>query len=156
MKTKSSSKNIIIAIISIIFVAGFGSLFVILGNTWFDSLVKPTEWIPNIVIPLVWTAIYLTTAFILTFWIQKEGKLDRKFTILFLINGILNILWCLVFFTLNQIFIGLIIILINLLFSIKLIFQLSKYNLIYSYILGIYPTWLSIATCLNIAVWILN
>ena len=143
-------------IIAIAIVAGIGSLFVNLGTNWFNALTKPTEWIPNFVIPVVWTVIYLTTAVIMFFWIKKESALDRKFTILFVINGILNILWCLLFFTFGQMFIGLITILLNLLFATKLIFQLSKYNLVYSYILGIYPLWLSIATTLNLAVWILN
>ena len=141
METKKSTiVNIVIELVSIVIVAGLGTLFVNLGNSWFDALRKPTEWIPNILIPIVWTVIYLTAGVILFLWIKKEGALDRKFTILFSINGILNILWCLLFFTFNQIFIGLIIILVNLLFSIKLIFQLSKYNMVYSYILGIYPT----------------
>lgn len=153
---KLSKINIFIMIISITVVAGLGSLFVNLGTNWFNILTKPTEWIPNFVIPVVWTVIYLTTAVIMFFWIKKEGALDRKFIILFVINGILNILWCLLFFTFGQMFIGLVIILLNLLFAIKLIFQLSKYNLVYSYILGIYPLWLSIATTLNLAVWILN
>ena len=153
---KLSKINIVIMIISIAVVAGLGSLFVNLGTNWFNILTKPTEWISNVLIPIVWTVIYLITAVILFFWIKKEGSLDKKFTILFVINGILNILWCLLFFTFGQMFIGLVIILLNLLFAIKLIFQLSKYNLVYSYILGIYPLWLSIATALNLAVWILN
>ena len=143
-------------IISIVVVAGLGTLFVQLGMTWFDALVKPTEWIPDFVIPIVWTVIYLLCGIILFLWIKKEGALDKKFTILFVINGILNILWCLIFFTFNQLFFGLVAIIINLLFATKLIFQLSKYNLVYSDLLGIYPTWLCLATCLNLAVWILN
>lgn len=153
---KTSKINIIIMIVSIAVVAGLGTLFVNLGTDWFNALNKPNEWIPNVVIPIVWTVIYLTTAVILFLWIKKEGSLDNKFTILFVINGALNILWCLLFFTFGQKFLGLVAILINLLFAVKLIFQLSKYNLTYSYILGIYPLWLSIATGLNLAVWILN
>ena len=112
---KLSKINIVIMIISIAIVAGLGSLFVKLGTNWFNILTKPTEWIPNFVIPVVWTVIYLTTAVIMFFWIKKEGALDRKFIILFVINGILNILWCLLFFTFGQMFIGLVIILLNLL-----------------------------------------
>ena len=148
-------KNIIITIISIILVAGLGTLFTQLGMGWFDSLDKPTEWIPSFIIPIVWSIIYVLFAFVLINW-QSNKPLTREMTVLLFINGVLNVHWCLVFFTFNQLFLGNVIIIINALFAIRLIFEIAKENSVYGLILTLYPVWLCIATSLNTALWILN
>lgn len=148
-------KNIIITIVSIILVAGLGTLFTQLGMGWFDSLDKPTEWIPAFIIPIVWSIIYVLFAFVLINW-QSNKPLTREMTVLLFINGVLNVLWCLVFFTFNQLFLGNVIIIINALFAIRLIFEIAKENSVYGLILTLYPVWLCIATSLNTALWILN
>ncbi len=153
MKRKWLAISIMIA--SIIVVAGLGSLFVNLGMDWFNSLIKPKEWIPNFVIPIVWTVVYLAFAIILFLWLSKD-KIDKTTLVYLILNGIFNILWCLVFFTLNQLFLGNIVIIINAIIGVVLIVKISSYNKIYSRILSIYPIWLCIATSLNLALWILN
>ena len=60
MEKSNKTKNIIITIVSIIIVAILGSVFVNLGMDWFNFLTKPSQWIPNIIIPIMWTIIYLT------------------------------------------------------------------------------------------------
>ena len=63
---------------------------------------------------------------------------------------------CFTFFTTKSIFLGQVVIIINLLssfFLLKKIFDTSK---MWGYVLMIYPTWLTIATTLNTAIWILN
>lgn len=146
---------IVISILAVVLVAGLGSVFVQLGDSWFNALVKPTEWIPNFVIPLVWSVIYLTFAVILFLWIKKEN-LPRKVIWLLILNGVFNVLWCLVFFTLNQLFLGNVILIFNLILAVKLILEVYKTQKLYSAILLIYPAWLCVATSLNVAVWILN
>lgn len=152
---KNKTLQTILIWISLIIVAVLGSIFVNLGMDWFMNLNKPNEWIPNILIPIVWTVIYLTFAIVLSIWANKE-KLPKNIIILLIINGILNILWCLIFFTLNQLLLGNIAIILNLIFGFKLLFDINRENSLYAWILVIYPTWLSIATTLNLAVWILN
>jgi len=142
-------------LIPIIIVAILGTIFVNIGLEWFNSLIKPSQWIPNFIIPIVWTIIYLTFSIILIS-LQNKTMLDKTTVILLIINGILNILWCLIFFTLKQTFLGNIIIILNLIAGFLLVFDILKYNKLYFYILLIYPTWLSIATSLNLAMWILN
>ena len=73
-----------------------------------------------------------------------------------IINGALNILWCLLFFTLKLTFVGNIAIIINLIAGIILWIAIWNEEKLYSYILAIYPVWLAIATTLNTALWILN
>lgn len=152
MKT---SKNFWLIIISIVVVAGLGSLFVNFGMEWFNGLTKPDQWLPNIVIPIVWTIIYLLTAVVV---IKLDGKnmLTKTSKILLFLNGIFNIMWCLIFFTLNQTFGGEIIIIINAILGFALVAELLKTNKLYGLLMSIYPVWLSVATMLNTALWILN
>lgn len=148
-------KNIIITFVSIGIVAVLGTVFAQLGMKWFDGLQKPTEWIPSFVIPIVWTVIYLLFAYVLWKW-QSKTPLTKENIILLIINGALNVLWCLVFFTLNQLLLGNIIIIINALFGLRLYFEICKEDAMNGLIISLYPIWLCIATTLNIALWILN
>lgn len=148
-------KNIIITLVSIVLVAVVGTIFTQIGMNWFDGLIKPREWIPSFIIPIVWTVIYLLFAYVLVKW-QQTTPLTKENIIILVINGVLNVLWCLVFFTLNQLLIGNIIIIINALFAIRLLFEISKERAMYGLILSIYPIWLCVATSFNTALWILN
>jgi len=152
---KNEIVKIIITILSIVVVAVLGSIFVNLGMEWFMTLEKPTQWVPNAVIPIVWTVIYITFAIVLSIWIGKGG-LPKSVVILLIINGVLNVLWCLTFFTLNLTLIGNIVIILNLILAFALILNIKKYVPIYALITSIYPIWISIATTLNLATWILN
>ena len=155
MGTKKVIIQTIISTLAIVFVAALGSVFVNLGIDWYDSLNKALQWPPNILIPIVWTVIYVSFGIINFLWIKGE-KIPTKTLILMLVNGFLNILWCLVFFTLHLTFVGIIIIVLNLIAGILLWLDIFKNNKIYAYILSIYPIWLSVATTLNLALWILN
>lgn len=150
-----TTKYQIISTISIVLVAVLGSVFVNIGMEWFNSLAKPSQWIPNIVIPIVWSVIYLL-AIICNIILIKQEKINKTLLTCLILNGIFNILWCLVFFTLNLTFIGLITIIINLILGWFLWINLQKTENLLAKILIIYPIWLSIATTLNLALWILN
>lgn len=152
---KNKTIKIIISSAFILLVAVLGSIFVNIGMDWFNSLSKPSDWIANFIIPVVWTIIYLAFAIINFIWI-KNDEISKKIIILMIINGILNVVWCLVFFTLKQLLLGDIVIIINLILGIVLIVEILKTKPLYGLILSIYPIWLSIATTLNLAVWILN
>lgn len=146
---------IFVICISVLIVAILGSVFVNLGMDWYNTLEKPSQWIPNFVIPIVWTIIYLLFIVILSI-LNKNKLLNNKIIIYCVLNAILNILCCLIFFTLNQLLIGNIIIILNLFAGTVLIFLLNKTNKFYIYFLYLYPIWLAIATSLNFALWIIN
>ena len=150
-----TTKYQIISTISIVLVAVLGSVFVNIGMEWFNSLAKPSQWISNIIIPIVWSVIYLL-AIICNIILIKQEKINKTLLTCLILNGIFNILWCLVFFTLNLTFIGLITIIINLILGRFLWINLQKTEKLLAKILIIYPIWLSIATTLNLALWILN
>ncbi len=147
--------NIILTWLFIFFVAGLGSLFVNLEMAWYEGLNKPSQWIPNIVIPIMWTVIYLSFGIILTI-LYKNQQINKRIIVLGIINGLMNILWCLVFFTLNQLLLGNIIIILNAFFGILLLCEMVKIKFWYVNILWLYPIWLLLATTLNNALWILN
>lgn len=152
---KNNFLRIFSVVAPIVLVAVLGSIFVNLGMDWFNGLAKPSQWIPNWVIPVVWTVIYTILAVILLVWSNKE-EIPKSTKILLIANGILNILWCLVFFTLKLTFVGNIVIILNLIAGIALWVNIFIQKPTYSYWLAIYPIWLSIATTLNLALWILN
>ncbi len=147
--------NILLSFGIVALVAGVGTIFVSNGMDWMMGLSKPSEWIPNILIPIVWSVIYLSSAIIIYLWIRNDD-MPLGTIILFLVNGILNVLWCLLFFQLQLIFVGLVAIIFNLIFAIVLWVRVNRESKIYSYILAIYPIWLCLATTLNLALWILN
>ena len=144
-----------IPVLAVVLVALLGWVFVDMGMDWFDGLRKPSEWVPNIIIPIMWTFIYSVFIFYLIHLVRKE-KDNKRVIWLSIINGILNVLWCLVFFAMNSLLGGLIVIILNLIASVLLLRAICKTSELYSYILTVYPLWLSIATCLNLASWILN
>ena len=147
--------NIIITLVAVFLVAGLGSLFVNMGLEWLEGLNKPSEWIPNFVIPIVWSIIYLSFAIIFSI-LLKQKLVSKKLIILSIVNGILNILWCLVFFTLNQLLLGNILIILNAFFGALLLLEMIKTSKLYVNLLWIYPIWLFVATTLNLSLWILN
>ena len=153
---KNQIVKIVVSSAVILLVAVLGSIFVNIGMTWFNNLVKPSQWLANILIPIVWTVIYSTFAVINFLWIKNDDNIPTNTTILMVINAVLNVLWCLVFFTFKQLFLGNIFIILNLIFGFTLIINILKQKTLYAYILSIYPIWLSIATTLNLTLWILN
>lgn len=145
----------IVIIASILLIAILGSIFVNIGMDWFNALKKPSEFVPNILIPIVWTIIYGVFAIVLCLWVSKE-QINKKVIILLIINGVLNILWCLIFFTLQQKFLGLVTIILLVIMAYALVLEIKKTSTLYYYLTAIYPIWASIATTLNLALWILN
>ena len=153
--TKQKVISYIIIILSVLLVAGLGTLFVNLGNQWYSTLQRPSQFVPDFIIPVVWTIIYSIFIVVLCLWTSKQA-INTKTIVLLIINAVLNVLWCLVFFTLNQTFLGLVCIIALLIASYFLIFEIKKHSDLYFYLTLIYPVWASIATALNLSLWILN
>ena len=152
---KNNILRIVSVVVPILLVAVLGSIFVNIGMGWFNSLIKPTQWIPNWVIPIVWTVIYFIFIAVLLNWSGKE-EIPTATKTLLVANGILNILWCLVFFALKLTIVGNIVIILNLIAGIVLWVNIFIQKKNYAYFLAIYPIWLSIAITLNFAMWVLN
>lgn len=154
MLKSNSLKNTII-ISSIVIIAGLGTLFTAIGQNWFSTLFRPTQWVPSFVFGVVLTIIYSIFAVVLINWTKKQA-VPKSTLVLLVLNGLFNVLWCLVFFTLKQTLLGNIVILINSILAILLFIDICGKNKVYAYITAIYPLWILIATTLNTAIWILN
>ncbi len=154
LKVINLSKYFLVAF-GIILVAVLGSVFVYLGMDYYVLVTKPTMWVPNIVFPIMWTIIYFIVG-VVSFLAIKNKTINKNTTILLVLNGIFNVLWCLVFFTLNQPLAGLVFIVINLVLAYALFINFLNINKYYGLALIIYPLWISVATTLNVAIWILN
>lgn len=150
---KTNTKRILFGA-AVVAVAALGGVFTSFGTDWYALLVKPSVWPPKFIFPLVWSAIYILS--FVTLFLLAERGMPKSTVALFAVNGILNVIWCLTFFTLHQIFLSEAIIIMNLIAGILLVADLKKRGDTYFYLMLVYPVWLSLATALNTAVWILN
>lgn len=144
-----------ISLAFVILVSVLGGVFVKMGSDFFDSVQKPTQWVPDFVFAVVWTLIYIIYA-VTYFLFSGERLLDKKLVFVGLLNGLLNVLWCLVYFALGNSFGGIVIIIINAFFATVLAKLIIEKGQKLTFLCWLYPLWLYLATALNFAVWILN
>lgn len=152
----SNNLKYFLTALCIVAVAALGSVFTGLGQEWYSLLTRPTQWPPDYLFPIVWSAIYILAFFAICYCIKQSALNLKKIIIIAAINGVLNVLWCLTFFTLHMPLLGLVAIILNLAASIALVTEIYGENKIWAYFMAIYPLWVSIATALNLAIWILN
>lgn len=156
---KNNKKTIIVNILIAVFAVGIvfllSSIFTNRNTEWYMTMTHPSEWVPRVVFPIVWSLIYVVFAGII-FVILQKNEMDRSMIFLFSVNGALNILWCLVFFTLESTLGGVVVLAACLWAAIMLTIKLMKTDRKLGFISKIYPYWLTIALLLNVASWILN
>jgi tryptophan-rich sensory protein len=125
---------------------------------WYAALEKPPFSPPNWLFAPAWGTLYLlmgVAAFLV--WRQGLSKAGVKSAlVIFLVQLVINALWSGVFFGLKSPIVGVVVIVVlwvAILFTILKFFRLSVVagSLLIPYIL-----WVSFATALNIAIWMLN
>lgn len=151
---KNKTLSYFIAVVGVAITATLGGIFTNMGVDMLDVLNLPTEWIGGTVISIVWTIIYTALALYLIL-IIANNQLTTKTVILAIANSVANVAWCGVFFALGSLLGGLIIIIINAILAVLLVLDATNKKPLYSYT-AIYPLWVAVATCLNLAIWILN
>jgi len=139
--------------------AGFlGSIFTVTGlQSWYGDLIKPFWNPPNWLFAPVWTLLF-TLMGIASYivWRSSQRKEARKALILYLVHLPVNILWSILFFGLQSPFLALIEIIIMWWLILLIIIKFYKINKNASYLLIPYLCWVSFATMLNGAIWLLN
>lgn len=137
---------------------GFFSSFFTTGSidSWYQTINKPSFNPPNWIFGPVWTFLYILIGISLYLvWINKAKSKKAVYSV-FAIQLLLNFLWSILFFG-NQMILGalieIIFLLIAILFNIILAYKISKPA---AYLLLPYLLWVSFATILNFAIWILN
>ncbi len=135
-----------------------GSFFTISSiGGWYETLNQPYFRPPNSLFGPVWIILYtLMGISFYWIWIKKSNTKTKEAIKLFVLHLIINSLWSIVFFGLQQIFLGLIVIVMLL---VTLLMVMRKFWSIDGRATGIlfpYLVWVTFATVLNFAIWILN
>jgi len=151
--------KLVVSILACFAAAGIGSLFTFKAiPTWYAGLKKPPYTPPNWVFGPVWTTLYILMG-ISVFLVWRNGLATNgvllAFT-LFWIQLAINALWSIIFFGMKSKGGGVITIIVLwllILATMTTSFRVSGWAgaLLIPYIL-----WVSIASYLNIGVWLLN
>jgi benzodiazapine receptor len=124
---------------------------------WYDTLSKPSFTPPNWVFSPAWTILYTLMAISLFFVLKTANSKDKTYGLVFFaIQLFLNGLWSVLFFGLHSILGALANIILLLLFIILTMLKFYKISKPAFYLLIPYLLWVSFATALNFAVFILN
>lgn len=151
--------HLIASILIVFFSGAVGSLATFPEiTTWYAALAKPAWSPPNEWFGPIWTILYILIGIALFLvWRQGWDRRDVRFAIgIFAVQLVLNILWSLVFFGLNSILGGFIVIFllwIAILANMVAFYVLSKPA---GLLFVPYIIWVSIASYLNYSVMLLN
>lgn len=145
--------------VGVSFLAGaIGSLATIANiPTWYAALHKPFFNPPNWLFGPVWTLLYILMGISLFIMWSASVKRSRATAwMAFFAQLVLNTLWSLVFFGAHQPWLGVGVIVLLLVAIGWTMREFWRFNRAATYILIPYLVWVSFATCLNVAVALLN
>lgn len=127
-------------------------------STWYRLLQKPFFSPPNYLFAPVWTLPFVAMAVALFLvWIRIGKEKEKRLAmILFALQLFFNMLWSVVFFGLHSPLAGVFIIIILLFLIIATTLKFLRLSQIAAILMLPYILWVSFATLLNIAIWILN
>ena len=146
--------------IGVCLVAGFiGSIFTTASiPTWYTTLEKPSFNPPNWLFGPVWTILFILmgiSAF-LVWRVRLSEPNVRIALIIFIIQLILNAFWSVAFFGLRSPIAGLIVIVILWVAILLTILSSAKVSITAGILLIPYILWVSFASILNAAIYVLN
>lgn len=126
--------------------------------TWYATLNKPAFSPPNWLFGPVWTTLYLLMGISLFLVLRKGFKKKgvRAASIIFGIQLMLNALWSIIFFGLGNIGFAFFWILLLWFFILLTMIEFYRISKPASFLLLPYILWVSFASALNFAVWMLN
>lgn len=124
---------------------------------WYATLKQPSFNPPNWVFGPVWTTLYILMGISLFLvWRMEPGKLRNKAILVFLLQLLLNFAWSFLFFYFKTIGFALIDILALWVMILVMLFSFYKIKPIAAYVNIPYLLWVTFATVLNAAYFILN
>ena len=141
--------KILIASLVVVYFIGFaGSLFTDTGD-WYESI-KPEITPPGYVFGIVWNILFFLIAISIYISFTEGNKKQRQITLLlFGINLLLNFLWSVIFFGMQNPVFGFYELIILGISIISLIYYNYKINKFSSYLLIPYLIWVCFAGYLN-------
>ena len=127
-------------------------------ETWYSTLDKPGFTPPSWVFGPVWTVLYALQG--LAAWLVWKAGLDRRWVrialALFTIQFVLNLAWSPAFFDLESPILGLVVIVPLWVAIVATIAAAARVEYRAAVLLVPYLAWVSFATALNYAIWMLN
>ena len=151
MKVKSWGK--LIGYIALCEGAGIlGSIFTVNSiQNWYAFLNKPSFSPPNFLFGPVWTLLYFLMG--ISLYLVRKNKFAVK---LFLVHLFVNAIWSIIFFGMHNITLALVDILVMWGMIVAMILKFYPIKKSASYLLLPYIMWVTFATVLNYAAWVLN
>ena len=146
--------SIMISLLLVALTAGLAMLFVDTKSQWYLSLNMPSFQPPAWVFGVVWSILYVLYGVILT--LAQLNNAPPKVYGLLLLQSVLNISWCLFYFTFHLMYIGLVIIIAYLIVTYLTARKLYAYSKIGAYLFIPQGIWLVIALILNYSTILLN
>jgi tryptophan-rich sensory protein len=154
-----SIPKFIASILFCVIVGSLGSLVTITGpGSWYASLEKPFFTPPNWLFAPVWITLFVLMGIAL-YLVWQSGVQRREVRLALAVFGVqfaLNVLWSFLFFGLESPLLGLVDIVllwVMIAVTIVLFYRVEKPA---GFLLVPYIIWVSIATALNYAVYVLN
>ncbi|MGZ4912601.1 MAG: TspO/MBR family protein [Halobacteriota archaeon] len=140
-------------------VVGFGSSAFSINSipTWYASLNKPWFTPPNVAFGPVWTTLYILMGIALFLvWRTPRDRTRDIGIALYAVQLAFNFTWTFAFFGLQNLLNGILVIVPLWILIAATIYQFYKVDKRASYLLVPYIVWVSIATALNVSVYLLN
>lgn len=121
----------------------------------YNDLIQPFFAPPSIIFPIVWTILYVLMG--ISYGIlENKGLIDSQINSIYYLQLTVNALWTFIFFVFKWRFFAFIWILILDALVIDMVIKFYKKDKIAGLLQIPYLVWISFATILNLAVYILN
>lgn len=155
----NSVVKLIISILACFAAGGIGSLFTFKSiPTWYPGLKKPRYTPPNQAFGPVWTTLYILMGISVYFIWQRGLATDGVLLsfVLFWVQLVLNALWSIIFFGMKSKGGGVVTIIVLWFLILATIITSFQVSIWAGILLIPYILWVSIASYLNVGVWLLN
>ncbi|GAB3936088.1 TspO/MBR family protein [Mucilaginibacter myungsuensis] len=126
--------------------------------TWYTTIQKPSFNPPNWLFGPVWTLLYIMIAIsAYLVWKRRDGsELYSTARSVYIIQLALNFSWSIVFFGMHQILGALVVIVLLWVSIVATMYYFNKFSKVACWMLLPYLLWVSFATALNTAIYLLN
>ncbi len=151
---KKITDSILISLLVTALTAGIAMLFVDTKSAWYVSLIKPSIQPPPIVFIIAWTVIYLLYAASLT--LAQIKNVEPRAYAFYALQAVLNIAWCLFFFTLHMMYVGFAMIVLYLAATYLTVREIYGQTKTGALILLPQAAWLILAAVVNYMTILLN
>ncbi len=155
-------KNLLKLIVCIVIcqLAGvIGSIFTMDNiSTWYPTLNKPPLQPPNWIFGPVWISLYIMMGISLFLVIKNGFNIPgvKAATAIFAVQLVLNSIWSIVFFGMHELLISVVIIAALWIFILLTMLKFKPISLTAAVLLLPYLLWVSFASYLNSAIYVLN